>query len=98
MGSFGGTYYRTIYSSVVDKTLTDVWKEFPKDWFEGLDVAKWVSSPDYDENVNKYKVKCGQSLEAWEGSGWISSLDPFGQFQWLVVEDDKGGVPKDARN
>lgn len=30
MGSFGGTYFRPIKSSVTGKTYRDVWKEFPE--------------------------------------------------------------------
>ena len=33
--------------------------------------------------LNKYKVKCGSSLEAWESSGWIHEQDPYGWFQWF---------------
>lgn len=29
MGSFGGTYFRPIKSSVTGKSYRDVWKEFP---------------------------------------------------------------------
>ena len=32
--------------------------------------------------VNKFGAKCGGSLGMWESSGWISSLDPYGWFQW----------------
>ena len=31
-------------------------------------------------NVNKYKVKCGTSLEFWDNKRWISSIDPYGCF------------------
>ena len=41
-----------------------------------------VASPNYDKTVNKFKVKCGTSLESWEESGWIVSQDPYGWFQW----------------
>lgn len=35
-GSFGGTYFRPIYSSVTGKQYDDQqWQEFPKEWFEG---------------------------------------------------------------
>ena len=27
-------------------------------------------------------IKCGGSLDMWEGSGWISPIDPYGWFQW----------------
>ena len=84
MGSFGGTYYRDIYSSVTDKHYKgkEVIKEFPKSWFTGLDIDKMVISQDYDKNVNKYGVKCGSSLEDWENSGWMHEQDPYGWFQW----------------
>ena len=83
MGSFGGTYFRPIYSSVTKKNYgEEVWRELPVDWLEGLSVKKMISCPIYDENVNKYKVKCGGSLEMWESSGWIKPCDPYGWFQW----------------
>ena len=84
MGSFGGTYFRPIYSSVTKKHYKseDVIKEYPKSWFKGIDIDKMVTSSDYDKKVNKYKVKCGSSLEAWESSGWIHEQDPYGWFQW----------------
>ena len=67
MGSFGGTYFRPIYSSVTKKHYKseDVIKEFPNSWFKGINIEKMVTSSDYDKNVNKYKVKCGSKLEAW---------------------------------
>ena len=34
------------------------------------------------KNINKYKVECGSTLEAWEGKGWIVEQDPYGWFQW----------------
>ena len=84
MGSFGGTYFRSIYSSVTKKHYKshDVIKEYPKSWFKGVDIKKMVTSPDYDKKVNKYKVKCGSSLTDWEKSGWMDKQDPYGWFQW----------------
>lgn len=79
-GSFGGTYFRPIYSSVTDTHYREVWKELPSEWFEGLDVEKMVSSPVYDASVNKYGVQCGQGLEEWENSGWITPSDPYGNY------------------
>lgn len=111
-GAFGGTYFRKIKSAVTGETYTDAWKEFPADWFEGLDIKVWrrsaqlspplsnvrelssppplqlslpqtqVASPTYREGVNKYNVSCGQTLDQWEGSGWIRAQDPYGAFQW----------------
>ena len=83
-GAFGGTYFRPIDSSVTGKKYTaeQVTKEYPKSWFKGLDKGKMITSPIYDKKVNKYGVKCGSSLEAWETSGWIVEQDPYGWFQW----------------
>lgn len=82
LGSFGGTYFRPIYSSVTGEKYSRVHEEFPEEWFKGLIIKKHVVSPVYDNNVNKYRVKCGGSLEMWEESGWINKQDPYGWFQW----------------
>lgn len=81
-GSFGGTYFRPIKSSVTGLSYRNQHIEFPKDWFDGLDLKTQVCSPKYFASVNKYKKKCGGDLDMWEGSGWISDLDPYGWFQW----------------
>lgn len=84
MGAFGGTYFRPIYSSITNKSYTpsEAMKGLPKSWFQGIDLNKYVISPTYDKKINKYKVKCGSSLESWEKSGWIIAQDPYGWFQW----------------
>ena len=83
MGSFGGTYFRPIYSQVTKKKYKDsAWKELPEDWLEGLDVETEVASSSYSKEVNTYNVKCGASLEMWEKKGWIKPQDPYGWFQW----------------
>ena len=81
-GSFGGTYFRNIYSQVVGKKLENQHLEYPKAWFKDLDITNMITSIKYEPKINTYKVKCGQSLTDWEDSGWISNLDPFGWFQW----------------
>ena len=81
-GSFGGTYFRNIRSRVTEQDYVDTWKELPTDWIANLDVSEYVSSDVYRKNVNKYKVKCGSSLDEWESSGWINKVDPYGWFQW----------------
>ena len=36
----------------------------------------------YGASVNKYKVKCATSLKFWGNKSCISSIDPYGWFQW----------------
>ena len=74
MGSFGGTYFRPIRSGVTQQSYKNVHKEFPDEWFEGLSIAKEVTSSKYDIELNRYKVKSGTDLADWEKSGWISAL------------------------
>merc|ERR1712241_1389274 len=81
-GSFGGTYFRPIKSSVTGLKYNKMWDELPQNWLEGLNIKKMISSTNYDEKVNTYKSKCGGSLEMWETSGWIKDLDPYGWFMW----------------
>ena len=80
-GSFGGTYFRPIYSTITNQNYIDVYKELPKFWFKDLPENYYKSSV-YDKNVNRYKVKCGSDLLTWETSGWINPQDPYGWFQW----------------
>jgi len=101
LGSFGGTYFRPIKSGVTGESYKDVWKEFPSDWFEGLSIPEQVASSKYRVDVNKYKVKCGGSLEMWESSGWMRKQDPYGWFQWYCrfylgrrSEDDERQVKR----
>lgn len=81
-GSFGGGYFRPIYCTVNEQEFKDAHKEFPKDWFEGLDVGRMITSKTYRADINTYGVKCGGSLEMWQTSGWITAIDPYGAFQW----------------
>ena len=81
-GAFGGTYFRPIHCTVTRRAYSEAWREFPPAWFAGLDVAKLVASPVYRKEVNRFGVACGQSLEAWQSSGWITEWDPYGWFMW----------------
>ena len=105
MGAFGGTYFRPIYSSVTNKNYKsgNVIREYNnwfKDWSEEKKNKKLISSK-YDKNINKYKVKCGSSLEMWEDKGWIVEQDPYGWFQWYCrfykgrrTKDDKRQIDR----
>lgn len=60
-GSFGGTYFRQITSGVTGETYKNSWKEFPSDWFDGLNVATQIASHDYRDSVNTYGVRHASS-------------------------------------
>lgn len=59
-GSFGGTYFRPIKSSVTGLKYNKMWLELPQNWLEGMDVKKTVASSIYDEGVNTYKVRASR--------------------------------------
>lgn len=84
-GCFGGSYFRPLKSRKLGIIVQDDWQELPSEWIEGLSVERYLTSPDYDPDVNKFKVSCGQSIEEWEASGWIShEHDVRGWFQWYT--------------
>ncbi|MBF92525.1 MAG: hypothetical protein CMB78_01975 [Euryarchaeota archaeon] len=79
-GSFGGSYWRPIFSSIISENLNGQHLEF-KDWWIGLD-EKLICNEEYDKKLNKYSVSSGTSLEMWESKGWIREQDPYGWIQW----------------
>lgn len=82
-GSFGGSYWRPLKSRRLGIIVEDDWQELPNAWIEGLDIETYLTNPNYDADINKYKVACGQSIEEWEASGWIMhEYDVRGWFQW----------------
>ncbi|CAK3746701.1 Hypothetical predicted protein [Lecanosticta acicola] len=101
-GCFGGSYYRPLRSRKLGIVIEDDWRELPPDWISGLHREKFVTSPEYDAEVNKFKVSCGQSIEEWEAAGWIRhEHDARGWFQWYTrfirgrrCEDDERQVSR----
>ena len=83
LGSFGGTYWRPIYSTVTNKNYKNQHKKFPAKWWKNI-PEDWLTTPwdEYDKNINKYKVKVGTTLEFWEEKGWIEKYHPYGWVQW----------------
>ena len=76
VGTFGGTYFRVIYSG---KWYRKSWKEFAE--LNNIDQNYYCWN-DYDVKINKYKINCGTPLQFWENNSWINSLDPYRWFQW----------------
>ena len=81
LGSFGGTYWRPIYSGVLKKKLKPPLNDYPKSWWKNIPMENLVSE-EYDKSKNKYNVKVGTSLEFWESKKWIKPSHPYGWVQW----------------
>ena len=76
LGSFGGIYFYDEGGRI------DInYKEFPSDWFDGLEESFYLSKK-YNRKINFFKIKSGLSQEEWEEKGWINKQDPRGWFQW----------------
>jgi hypothetical protein len=83
LGSFGGTYWRPIYSSVTNKHYHNKHKQYPASWWENIPELHLTRDWDnYDKSINKYKVKVGTTLEYWESKDWITRCHPYGWVQW----------------
>lgn len=81
LGSFGGSYWRPIYSGVTKKNYKNKHKSFPSSWWKGIPKENLVSE-ECDIKKNKYKVRVGTSLKFWEKKKWITKDDPYGWVQW----------------
>ena len=80
-GSFGGTYWRPIYSNITEKNYSNVHKKYPKKWWENLEDIH-LTSKKYNKKLNKYGVKVGTSLKFWEEKDWIKKNNPYGWMHW----------------
>lgn len=94
MGSFGGTYWRPIYSKITGKSYKNVHKRYP--YWEGISTDDLVSEK-YDVKKNKYNCKVGTSLEFWEGKQWITKYHPYGWVHWYCDFCMGRRCPDDAR-
>lgn len=100
LGSFGGTYWRHIYSGVTRKKYRDVHKKYPKSWWKNLKKSH-LSNNKYNIKLNKYKVRVGTSLKFWEDKKWINRTHPYGWIQWYCdfyrgerCEDDERQIKR----
>ena len=84
LGSFGGTYWRPIKSKITGEKYKDVYLQYPNSWWKNINVKKQLTVPwsEYNKKSNKYGVKVGQTLEAWEEKNWITEEHPYGWVQW----------------
>jgi len=83
LGSFGGTYWRPIYSITNKKNYENVHLQYPKSWWKDIPSENLISPWDkYQKKINYYQVKVGQTLEQWEDSGWITTEHPYGWMHW----------------
>ena len=89
LGSFGGTYWRPIYSSITNKNYKNIHLQsnYPDDWWYSnpkFDNKNFLTNSwdNYDVTINRYGVKVGQTLEAWEEKNWITKFHPYGWVQW----------------
>lgn len=83
LGSFGGTYWRPIYSEITNKSYKNKHRNYPQTWWKRI-PDEWMTSKwdDYDKSINKYGVKVGTTLEYWEERNWILPHHPYGWVQW----------------
>ena len=83
LGSFGGTYWRQIKSSITNKKYENVHKKYPEEWWKNIKDDKLTNKWDnYNVKVNKYNVKVGSTLEEWEENKWITENHHYGWVHW----------------
>ena len=83
LGSFGGTYWRQIKSSITNKKYENVHKKYPEEWWKNIKDDKLTNKWDnYNVKVNKYNVKVGSTLEEWGENKWITENHPYGWVHW----------------
>lgn len=96
LGSFGGTYFRPIYSKITKKKYKNVHKKysFLKTIPDNKLTREWRN---YDKNINKYKVKVGTTLQFWEKKGFITKYHPYGWVHWYCDFYSNKRCPDDKR-
>ncbi|ORY35862.1 hypothetical protein BCR39DRAFT_512657 [Naematelia encephala] len=84
-GAFGGSFFIDTYSNVL-KTPISSSTDIPSLPFSIPESKKstYLANPVPDPEVNRFKVRAGQSLQEWEKAGWIWPGDPRGWAQWYV--------------
>ncbi|KIW91980.1 uncharacterized protein Z519_06962 [Cladophialophora bantiana CBS 173.52] len=86
-GAFGGTFFSPWRSRTLSLTLIDDHlRTLPSSWLAELQPPeKYITSPQYNAELNRHGKACGQTLAQWEQAGWINFRhDPRGWFEWYV--------------
>ena len=98
LGSFGGTYWRPIKSTITKQSYNNVHKQYPNSWWKDI-PENWLSRPwnQYDKTINQYGVKVGTTLRFWESKCWISPNHPYGWVQWYCDFYEGKRCADDAR-
>ena len=81
LGSFGGSYWRSIYSNITKKNYSQSHLDLPNEWWKDI-PSHYLTNQNENTKINQYKVHSGTSLEYWESKGWINTIDPYGWVQW----------------
>lgn len=81
LGSFGGTYWRPIFSTITKKKYKNEHKKYPASWWKNI-PSNYLVSNEYVKSINKYNVIVGSSLKLWEEKKWITKHHPYGWVQW----------------
>jgi hypothetical protein len=86
LGSFGGTYWRPIHSTITGKNYKNIHLKYPRSLFNAFHTLpnNYLTNnyENYDRSINYYKVKVGTTLEYWENKKWITKQNPYGWVQW----------------
>jgi hypothetical protein len=99
LGSFGGTYWRPIYSSITKKKYKNLYLNYPDSWWKDI-PTNHLTSKIYDTEVNKYNKQVGSSLEEWEKprpNPWITKYNPYGWIHWYCDYYNGKRTPDDKR-
>ncbi len=98
LGSFGGTYWRPIYSTIKRKHIKNQHLKYPKSWWKGI-PSNYLTNDwnNYNKSINKYNKKVGTTLEYWEKKKWITKYHPYGWIEWYCDFFQGKRCPDDKR-
>ena len=80
-GSFGGTYWRPIFSTITNQEYSNRHLLLPEVFWNDIS-ENFLTRKQYEKEFNFYKVKVGSTLKEWEDKEWIKAQDPYGWVEW----------------